>query len=204
MLRRRRTPSSSCVLHGSRSVARVTLLVAATEPELCRQPGLVCGVGPVEAAAATAAALATDRPAAVLHVGLAGAAGLPPGTLVIGTESLYADLSAAIPVVSRVEPDAALVAAAKEALPEAVALPIATSAAVGLRGSEPQGATVQAMEGFAVLRACELAGVPALEVRAISNELGEEDRGRWELERGLESLRAALPSLLRAVGDMRA
>ncbi len=39
-----------------------TLLVAATELELCGQPGLVCGVGPVEAAAATARALAGQHP----------------------------------------------------------------------------------------------------------------------------------------------
>ena len=38
------------------------LLVAATDIELCEHPGLVCGVGPVEAAAATARRLALDGP----------------------------------------------------------------------------------------------------------------------------------------------
>ena len=52
-----------------------------------------------------------------------------------------------------------------------------------------------------MLRACELAGVPAVEVRAISNELGEEDRSRWELERGLAALADALPRLLAAVRE---
>ena len=33
------------------------------------------------------------------------------------------------------------------------------------------------MEGFGVLRAAQLAGVPAIEVRAISNEIEEVDRG---------------------------
>jgi len=189
----------------------VILLVAATEAELCGHPGLVCGVGPVEAAAATAAALARDAPERVLHVGLAGAAGLEPGTLVVGTESLYVDLAAAIPVVSHVEPDLRLLAAVREALPEVPALPIATSAAVGEmpvpgtagarhRWRERDGVAVEAMEGFAVLRACALAGVPALEVRAVSNELGEEDRSRWELERGLAALATAIPSLLGALG----
>ena len=176
------------------------LLLAATEAELCGHPGLACGIGPVEAAAATSRVLERDRPEAVLHLGLAGATGLPPGALVVGTEAVYADIAAAIAVVSRVEPDPALVAIAKEALPEAVALPIVTSAAVGrLRGSEPQGPLVEAMEGFAVLRACELAGVPALEVRAVSNAIGEEDRDRWELRRGLEALAAAIPRLLPAL-----
>jgi futalosine hydrolase len=178
------------------------LLVAATEPELCGHPGLACGVGPVEAAAATARALERDRPEAVLHVGLAGARGLDPGALVVGTESVYVDLAAAIPVVSRVEPDATLLAAIRGAFPDAPALPIATSAAVSSPGNGPlRGVSVEAMEGFGVLRACELAGVAAIEVRAISNELGEPDRARWDLARGLATLADALPRLLDAVRE---
>ena len=179
---------------------RRILLVAATELELGGREGLACGIGPVEAASATARALAEHPPDAVLHVGLAGGVGLEAGTLVLGTEAVYADLAAAIPVVSRVEPDPALLAALRAALPHAPALPIATSGRVsGPSGSEPQGFKVEAMEGFGVLRACELAGVPAIEVRAISNELGEEDRSRWELARALEALHEALPRLLAAV-----
>ena len=55
------------------------LLVAATDIELCDRPGLVCGVGPVEAAAATARHLALEAPGAILHVGIAGAHGITPG-----------------------------------------------------------------------------------------------------------------------------
>lgn len=180
----------------------MTLLVAATEPELCGHAGLVCGVGPVEAAAATARALALRPPRAVLHLGVAGARGLRPGTLVVGTEAVYLDLEAAIPVIARAEPDPALLAAARAALPAAPALPIGTSAAVsGPSDKVSQGVLVEAMEGFAVLRACALAGVPAVEVRAVSNALGEEDRSRWELGRALEALAAALPVLLAAVGE---
>jgi futalosine hydrolase len=176
------------------------LVVAATERELSGHEGLVCGIGPVEAAARTARALAAERPDAVLHIGLAGGVDLEAGTLVVGTEAIYADLAAAIPVVSRVEPDATLVAAIRAAFPEASALPIATRAAVsGPSDTVSQGVPVEAMEGFAVLRACELAGVPAVEVRVISNELGEPDRARWEIERGLAALADALPRLLDAV-----
>jgi futalosine hydrolase len=181
---------------------RSVLLVAATAGELAGHDGLACGIGPVEAAAATARALAETPPDAVLHVGLAGGVGLEAGTLVVGTESIYADLAAAIPVVSRVEPDATLLAALRGALPDAPALPIATRAAVTeARDTVSQAARVEAMEGFGVLRACELAGVPAVEVRAISNELGEPDRSRWELERGLQALATALPLLLAALRE---
>ena len=184
------------------SATKRILVVAATEPELCGHQGLLCGVGPVEAASATARALALDRPDAVLHVGLAGGLGLEPGTIVAGTEAVYVDISAAIPVVSRVEPDRDLLAAVREALPDAHRLPIGTSAAVGgLRGSESHIVPVEAMEGFAVLRACELALVPAVEVRVVSNEIGELDRARWQIARALEALAGALPQLLSAVGD---
>lgn len=171
------------------------LLVAATEIELCDRDGLACGVGPVEAAAATARALELERPQAVVHVGVAGARGLTPGAIVIGTEAVYCDIAAEIPVVDRVAPDAALLDAVRAALPDALALPIGTSAAVG--GADT-GLRVEAMEGFGVLRACALAGVPAVEVRAISNEITEADRGRWRIGRALEALAEALPAVLAA------
>jgi futalosine hydrolase len=184
------------------SAGRRVLVIAATEPELCGHDGLACAVGPVEAAAATAHRLAVDRPDVVLNVGIAGGVRLEPGTLVVGTEAVYADIAAAIPVVARVEPDPALLAAVREALPGAPALPILTSAAVsGPSYKLSQGFLVEAMEGFGVLRACELAGVPAVEVRAISNELGEEDRTRWELGRALDALAGALPRLLAAARE---
>ena len=177
------------------------LLVAATEIELCDHPGLVCGVGPVEAAVATARALALEPPEAVLHVGVAGGRRVAPGSIVLGAEALYCDLEAQIPVVSRVEPDATLLALAKHALPEAVALPIGTSAVVdGPCGNRP-GILVEGMEGFAVLRACAVAGVPAVEVRAISNQIGEGDRARWQITRALEALGNALPPLLAGAGE---
>ncbi len=57
------------------------------------------------------------------------------------------------------------------------------------------------MEGFAVLRACALAGVPAIEVRAISNEIADADRSRWRIGRALEALADALPRMLEAAAQ---
>jgi futalosine hydrolase len=176
----------------------VILVVAATARELELVEGaatLKCGVGPVEAAASTAAALAHMRPSALLHVGVAGARGIEPGTLVIGSESIYEDLRAAIPVKDRVKPDLELFATVRRALPEALVLPIGTSASVN--GTEE--VDVEAMEGFAVLRAAELARVPAVEIRSISNEIGEHDRALWRLEEAFAAIGAALPRLVSAV-----
>ncbi len=171
------------------------LVVAATERELAGAVGavtLACGIGPVEAAAASARALAEQRPDAVLHVGIAGARGIPVPQLVIGSEAVYEDALAGGLVPERVRPDPRLVDAAQRALPEARVLPIGTSAHVGGTSS----CEVEAMEGFAVLRAARLAGVPAVEVRAVSNEIDEPDRARWRFDDALAALDAALPRLL--------
>ena len=167
------------------------LVVAATERELAGADGaptLVCGIGPVEAAAATAQALAVQTPAAVLHVGIAGARGLAASQLVIGSEAVYEDAAGGALVRGRIEPDAELLERARRAH----VLPIGTSARVG----GTSGCTVEAMEGFAVLRAAELAGIPAVEVRAVSNEIDEPDRAKWRFDDALAALEHALPLLL--------
>jgi futalosine hydrolase len=173
------------------------LVIAATERELdgldpASHRTLVCGVGPVEAAAATARALAEALPRAVLHVGLAGAHGFGAPELVLGSEAVYSDADMPSLVPSRARPDEALLAAARGALPGARVSAIGTSARVG--GSS--GCEVEAMEGFAVLRACELAGVPALELRAVVNEITEPDRALWRFEEGLALLRETVPRLV--------
>jgi futalosine hydrolase len=181
------------------TVARMILVVAATERELAGAAGaatLACGIGPVEAAVASARALAgLRRPAALLHVGIAGARGIPVPQLVIGSEAVYEDALAGGLVPERERPDPRLVDAAQRALPEARVLPIGTSARVGGTSS----CDVEAMEGFAVLRAARLAGVPAIEVRAVSNEIDEPDRTRWRFDDALAALDAALPRLLSAL-----
>jgi futalosine hydrolase len=177
----------------------VLLVVAATERELTPVDGarsLACGIGPVEAAVATARALAEERPAAVLHVGIAGARGLDPLALVLGTEAVYCD--AAGPLVPALAlPDPALLDRVHAALPEALLRPIGTSARVG--GSHT--VDVEAMEGFAVLRACEQAGVPAVELRVVANEIDEPDRAKWRFEEAFAVLAETLP---RAVAGARA
>jgi nucleoside phosphorylase len=177
----------------------VILVVAATEAELAGADGaatLACGIGPVEAAAATARTIAERKPDAVLHVGIAGARTLEVPTLVLGSEAVYCDIAgdahAVLPRVDRAEPDPGLLAAARRALPEAHVLPIATCARVG------GGAAweVEGMEGFGVLRAAALAHVPAVELRAVSNLFEERDRARWRFDDALAALADAVRRLL--------
>jgi futalosine hydrolase len=179
----------------------VILLVAATDNELVEVPGarpFACGLGPVDAALATRAALADGAARAVLHVGIAGArraSGVPLLSVVIGSESRYSDhrLRTSPPPVAW--PDPALLEAARRALPVALVRPIATSGHVG-GGTD---AEIEAMEGYGVLRAAEAAGVPAIEVRVVSNEVEEQDRTRWLFAEAFAVLHEALPPLVREV-----
>jgi nucleoside phosphorylase len=177
----------------------MVLVVGATERELAGADGaevLVCGIGPVEAAVRTARSLAERKPDLLIQVGIAGARLLEPPALVLGSEAVYCDIAgdadAVLPRVDRVEPDAYLLAVAQRALPDAHVLPIATCARVGGGTS----CDVEAMEGFAVLRAAQLAGVPAVELRCVSNLVDERDRTRWRFDDALAALAAALRRLL--------
>jgi len=175
------------------------LVVAATARELAAPDGwltCLCGVGPVDSAAATAAAIAAHRPAAILHVGIAGArrqAHIEPPTLVIGDASLYCDLKVPEHLAPRtVAASPLLLDAARRALPGALVRTIGTSAAVG----GTSNCDVEGMEGFAVLRAAQLAGIPAIEVRAISNAVEERDRARWRFDDAFAAIVAATPRLV--------
>ena len=115
----------------------------------------------------------------------------------LGSESIYCDVidpSSALPRVERIEPDAAFLARVRTALPEARVLPIGTSGRVG----GGTGCEVEAMEGFGVLRACTLAGVAAVELRAISNAPDEADRGAWRFEDAFATLADAVGRVLRS------
>jgi hypothetical protein len=113
---------------------------------------------------------------------------------VLGSEAVYCDVvdpASTLPRVERARPDAGLLERATTALPEAHVLPIATCGRVG----GGTGFEVEAMEGFGVLRACELAGVAAVELRAVSNSPDEADRARWRFDEAFAALAEALHRL---------
>jgi futalosine hydrolase len=176
----------------------VILVIAATEQELAASGAtdtLCCGIGPAESGIRTAMGLVELRPDAVLHVGIAGAPELEALSVVIGSEAHYADIvdaNSTMPRIERAHPAPELVEAAQRALPDARVLPIASCARVGGGGD----CHVEAMEGFSVLRAAELAGVPAVEVRTISNRPADVDRGLWRMDDARARLGEIVPALL--------
>lgn len=181
------------------------LVVAATARELAVSDEWIsvrCGVGPVEAAAVTAAAIAEHAPDMVLHVGIAGARrslGLSPATLIIGSEAHYSDLELDMQLAPHVVvPPPELVVAAQRAVPHARVMPIGTSAHVGGTAE----CDVEAMEGFGVLRAAQLAGIPAIEVRAISNVIEELDRTHWHFDVAFDAIVSCTPALVAALRQL--
>jgi futalosine hydrolase len=189
----------------------VILLTCAVERELAfwktREDVelLVTGVGPVEAAANIARALARRRYRMLVNAGLAGAvdgaAKIGDG-VVIARDRLELDLETgaviALPggerVADRADADSQLVAGLTRlgfAALQGVTVSRVTATERTARRLAEGGAQVESMEGFAALRAAELAGVPAIELRGISNRVGDRDQSGWSFaagERGLETV----------------
>ena len=153
-----------------------TIFIFPTEEEAApfreRKPDaqiVICGVGQARAAAATARAIATERPDRVVLAGLAGAYGDEPavGSVCVVEEEREAGLPAKYEAVFR----------PKTVTPK---LTRVVSNTVSATGSEPHGAQIENMEGAAVMAVCEAMGVECCEVRAISNRTGQ-PFGEWRI-----------------------
>jgi futalosine hydrolase len=187
----------------------VILLACAVEGELAFwQPRdgvetLVTGVGPVEAAAAIAAALAVGRYRLLVNAGLAGAfdgaARIGDG-VAIAHDSMEIDLENGDPLalprgqrtVEMAYSDARLVAQLREkgfpALRGITVTRVTSSEATAGRLAASRGAQAESMEGFAALRAAERAGVTGIEIRGISNRCGARESSRWDFAAGISGL----------------
>jgi len=175
---------------------------------------LVTGVGPVEAAASVSRALAQSRPELVINAGIAGAfkdgAEIGEG-VVVSDDSLALCLETGAPiglpddarVVDRASSDLALVDRLVELGFRSVR-GVTVTQVTAIDGTAArlaaQGVAVETMEGFAVLRAAEIAGVPAIEVRGISNIAGDRSRSGWDFDAGVRGLQRVLNALLSLVG----
>ena len=173
---------------------------------------LTVGVGPVEAAIATTRALAQSPFGYVVNAGIAGvfrSRGAVGDAIVVRAEAL-ADFGLeggaplALPggahVIDRVDADAGLVArCASTGLRVGSGLTVAqvtTTDATADRFLARYAADVESMEGFSVLRAAADAGIPAVEVRGISNYVGDRARSEWDFAAGTRATVRALHAIL--------
>jgi futalosine hydrolase len=178
---------------------------------------VVAGIGRTNAAAATAEAIAraaaAGRPySAVVSAGIAGAlpgSNLEIGTLVVADACVYAEEGIELPGGfgdmralgfplgdfdgNRVPVDGALLRAFGGLGPVGAIATVATCSGTDAAAERVRlrtGALAEAMEGAAVVHAARRAGVPAIEVRAISNTTGDRGAQRWDIPRALAALGA--------------
>jgi futalosine hydrolase len=80
---------------------------------------------------------------------------------------------------------------------------ITTSAARADALAQLYAPVTESMEGFAVLRAAAVAGVPAIELRGISNVVGDRATSGWDFRAGSTAAVGALNALLDGVKAQR-
>lgn len=181
---------------------------------------LVMGLGPVEAAASVAEALSRQTYELVVNAGIAGAfdgaARIGDG-IVVREERVELNLengeAIGLPrgerVVESALSESSLVAAlGAKGFPVVRGITVSrvtSTEETARRLAESYGAQVESMEGFAVLRAAQRAGVAAIEVRGISNRCGARERSDWDFAAGmtgLERVTRALFDILAAREDL--
>jgi futalosine hydrolase len=164
---------------------------------------LFTGVGPVEASCAVTAALCRARYRLVINAGLAGAF---DGTARIGDGVIVSEdamelaledgaalnLPRGEAIVDTARSDSALVARLGSkgfsALRGVTVSRVTSTDETARRLAAELAAQVESMEGFAALRAAELAGVPAIQVRGISNRCGARESSGWDFAAGIAGL----------------
>ncbi|MGV9266351.1 futalosine hydrolase [Kitasatospora sp. NPDC003701] len=182
---------------------------------------LAGGVGPAAAAAAASAALSVGRYDLVVSAGIGGgfAPHAPVGATVVAEAIVAADLGAETPEgfadVTELgfgtvlhTPAPAAVALAAEALGAAAPAPAVVTGTVltvsTVTGSAERAAALiarhpravaEAMEGFGVAEAAARHGVPAFELRTVSNPVGPRDRAAWRIGEALAALERAFAAL---------
>jgi futalosine hydrolase len=203
------------------TTTRSVLIVAATEAEIAAlRPALgggvdvlVTGVGMVATAARCARALARQRYALVLNVGVCGSfdPALTPGTVVHVVRDRIAELGA--------EDGGAFLTMTEIGLPgESAFVNTAPPDSLALRALRPvEGITVntvhgdersiaavverfhpqvESMEGAAFMCACIDAGVPFAQVRAVSNVVERRNRAAWRLDEAMVNLSRTAAQIL--------
>lgn len=175
---------------------------------------LQSGIGPVEAAIATARALAVTRYTLVINAGIAGGfrEHVSVGDSVAVTEEFYAeigredglelDLPNGAAIDERVISDPRLLSPYKEGLLGShlgvgvTSATVTTSDGRAAELAKKYGALVESMEGFSVLRAARRASVPGIELRGISNIVGDRASNGWDFRAGRDAAVRAVDAFL--------
>jgi len=168
---------------------------------------VVTGVGAVNAAYALTREIERERPEAIVVCGIGGAdpaSGLKIGDVVCAESECYGDLGASspegfmdmrtlgFPVIAGEPPIYNTLP--MQVFPAERRVPFVTrntcSGADVITGIP--GAAVESMEGAAVAHVAALAGIPAGEIRGISNMVGPRDKSTWRVKEAAAAAQEAL------------
>ncbi len=134
----------------------------------------ICGVGMAECAAATAAVIAGERPDLIVLAGIAGAysEGVAIGETFVVESETVADLGRRntdgrfTPLYQKTYRATVV----PEGFPTVHSCTVNTAYGIIAR---PPEAAIENMEGAAFFAVCERMGIPAMEVRTVSNRVGD-------------------------------
>ncbi|MEI6947838.1 futalosine hydrolase [Paraflavisolibacter sp. H34] len=179
---------------------------------------LVTGVGLTAAAYALTKRLCADRPRLVVQAGIAGSLddGLEPGDTVVVERESIGDLGVfeggsfrslfGLGLVALNEPpwtegklcnDPLLLRTTGLPMVDGVSInEITTHPERILHYKTASGASVESMEGAALHYVCLMEKVPFLQIRTVSNFVGERDKSKWQLQQALANLNRHLELLL--------
>jgi futalosine hydrolase len=176
---------------------------------------LVSGIGPAAAAAATSHALALGSYDFCLSLGICGAfrGTADIGDVVVSTQLVAADLGAESPTGflsmgalgwddDTVDVDEHLLRETLDKLGDAVTGPVLTvSTVTGTRARADElaarhGPVAEAMEGWGVWEAGRVDGRNVIEVRTVSNLIGDRDPSTWDFPAAFDALTRVGAALL--------
>lgn len=211
------------------------LLAAATSGEIgvaadwirYHQPDtgvLITGVGAAAAAHALTRSIYRDAPALIIQAGIGGSFStqLPPGSVALIGDEVFADLGVAEPDGFRdifdlnlMAPDDAPFEDRKLPNPDIASwrhhnFPVVSGATVNRISCAPEeirelsakyGVLVESMEGAALHYVGLKEGVRFLQIRSISNYTGERDKTKWLMRESIERVNEAVIGLLKALGN---
>ncbi len=185
---------------------------------------IAAGVGPAFAAAGTAKALMKEQYAIVISAGIGGGfvGRAEVGSIVLANQLIAADWGAetqtgfslldelgfgtahfAVHSQLTASWEAALIRAGAN-LSVGPILTVATATGTAQTAEKlvarVPGAAAEAMEGCGVAAAAQLCGLPIMELRAISNQVGPRDLESWRIPEALERLQTAGHTLLEVLG----
>jgi futalosine hydrolase len=225
---RRVIPSGGEVLVIAGGIGRANAAAATTEMLIREGPfaAVICaGIAGALPLRDVAGAGCTDPPPTEASLEVTQ---LEPGTIVLASECVYVEEGLITPegfqdmrglgfplgdfAGNRVPVDAGLLAHCEARLgapgaPRCRVGPVATVATCSGRDEAARevarrtGALAESMEGAAVVHAARRLGVPAIELRSISNTTGDRSRQRWEIAIALEALGAAMGLVLETIPD---